>query len=1588
MESTNESINESLDSWIDKHADIFNRHDISSCKITISKGSCLWKFPENENFPENFTHPGINFYNYPPLILTRNYSYLNPQTRSKNKPNFSLFTFDESKIPNDSPSSSELLESSPPLVSMFSKLDVVPALDQRVDVGMIKQSSLSYYNIKFLRLSSQVRIIEPIVINLFLYDIDTKKKISCIWRIFPDGKDFDRKIQNFFTDTLINAPTEINIPYTTVHNKIILVVFLDRLLLKNGGASLNKYYEKANTPNLHISLQDINQCNQPLTATTFAWSYRVMNEVLPQSDKKNIIFSNFEASQFVNEDFLASRFQNSSSSNKEKVLPFEVVLEIGHEVPEHEKLCHLFDFPIFPHTTYVNELIIQPISAKFKFPRGVHGRNILAEIQIVGDRRPLPIFENNKKMFTTKCQYHVDNPKFNEDIIIKLPVDLPPDSQIQVFFLHASVKPKSKAPREPCGFASFPLFRRKGKERCFIKDGLHKAGISYSNDTRVHATDNNVFVFNTILNSSIYSCDKEINSIFNNNLENINAPESDIIVIPHLYGILDTILANINNVNDDQNTDEIESQNNKCMFDSLMKVLSVFQRDRNHNDSQFLLFYLKFCALRREGEENIHKNLLKMWMEYINNTEFNQKRPDFFNCWFLLELLIKSFSLCDKSCVDYKLLTNLVAKMATYLPNFRESGQNIGASLNKYLALFYKDLFEIVQDHKMIIEMAKNHLLSMKYNDTKCLFDRECFRDFLLCFLSPKIFMYMIAPINENSSLFAEVILPLIESGISFYEHTNDEFKLIFNLLLQFEPQEHKIIASRLFPIIIMIGNIQDVLTKYPAKTFVLYPLIIMHFILYHMEFSDFNDEIASITPFLIDQSQKLSIFDLEKITKITSKINATESINKAVTASLRDSSLDTSILLTSNFPNSILNTENTSNYGTNNNQISNKIHNNANIDAFNKNRHLSPNNSSYDFQEGETPAGAASKRTRKFASLRMYNRADLMKTQTSSSTDIKKTFDALAFCTQSLLIKFSLSFMNINSLNNIIAKLCSVTISPLLFKYFTDSLEQFVEKRPDIFFGDPLSDLKHIIRKLVAKLDEKKLMFLEKCIELEKNIYNNDAFRTNALIVRAFAKAPPSKSIVEICANSSFHNFVSQLYDLNTQLSSDQLRKENSDVYSDVIFRKAELVSLSPDSRVESLIKLTNYHIETSYFSEAVISKLTAAALVAEYLGRLNRIPACYKNVIPSANLFFSACPSAVSEACSDKVARFFPNIRGYCTSKYFSEYGFIYLIMTSMDTCKRASLYELSTKIHILLQPIAEHRLLWQVLKKHFVTGAFAWQIISSFSTSSDRSLGNYYKVQFQNGGTYIYRETNYANMWQLRERLKKTSTYISQGKEIEVLNEGDDLPPNDSPLLDPQKYYIHVKAVSQYFTSEERKKRITVFEQNHNIDRFYFDIPFSKSAQSSIENCYLKRKIFLLPHPLPYIVKRVEVPPENITEIIFTPIQYSCQNLQKQADLIEEAIARKDFKQLQPLIQGSLLVTVNEGPQKIAEVFLRSGNNGEFEFQLRTIFRRFLKVNEQAVFLHADYVKINPVYTILQEELESGINRLTSSLQPYLK
>lgn len=63
-----------------------------------------------------------------------------------------------------------------------------------------------------------------------------------------------------------------------------------------------------------------------------------------------------------------------------------------------------------------------------------------------------------------------------------------------------------------------------------------------------------------------------------------------------------------------------------------------------------------------------------------------------------------------------------------------------------------------------------------------------------------------------------------------------------------------------------------------------------------------------------------------------------------------------------------------------------------------------------------------------------------------------------------------------------------------------------------------------------------------------------------------------------------------------------------------------------------------------------------------------------------------------------------------------------------------------------------------------------------------------------------------------------------------------------------LDPKLAYIQVTHVIPFFTKDELDQRLNEFEQNHDVDTFMYETPFTKSgaARGAVEEQWKRKTV----------------------------------------------------------------------------------------------------------------------------------------------
>ncbi|KAH0785207.1 Dedicator of cytokinesis family protein [Histomonas meleagridis] len=445
---------------------------------------------------------------------------------------------------------------------------------------------------------------------------------------------------------------------------------------------------------------------------------------------------------------------------------------------------------------------------------------------------------------------------------------------------------------------------------------------------------------------------------------------------------------------------------------------------------------------------------------------------------------------------------------------------------------------------------------------------------------------------------------------------------------------------------------------------------------------------------------------------------------------------------------------------------------------------------------------------------------------------------------------------------------------------------------------------------------------------------------------------------------------------------------------YADDILQRSRILRLSPDASAEEIQILSEYNSKNNYTSEALMCQLYQIAIITEYLTILKRMPNAYDLQHP-ALVFVTLFTEARSAVCPEELLEDLPYINTFCDSSIFSESG-LYMVLQDIYTfCKQSRYFELSNEITRVIYPIFEKHKMFAQLGRFFQQSEISYKVIDNMSSSTDRLFGRYYRVSFygkifgdEDGKVYIYRETKLAHIFEVSKRIEDSYKALYGEKKIELLQISGFV---DRLLLDKNKGYIQITFVEPYFEKEELPQRVTVYEQGNKLKSFKFEAPFVKGerkAQGSVDTQWLRRTILKVNQMMPSLTKRVEVPKEGIIIIEYEPIRVSIRQLKERLNAYKEALEKKDTNAIQPLLHGSLLTTVNEGPVVMAEKFLSTSLRTKYTESMRKKFNLFLEYNKKGLELYNELVKSNPKFKPLQDELEEGFKNLSDKLKPYLE
>ncbi|XP_067872530.1 dedicator of cytokinesis protein 7-like isoform X2 [Heterodontus francisci] len=441
-------------------------------------------------------------------------------------------------------------------------------------------------------------------------------------------------------------------------------------------------------------------------------------------------------------------------------------------------------------------------------------------------------------------------------------------------------------------------------------------------------------------------------------------------------------------------------------------------------------------------------------------------------------------------------------------------------------------------------------------------------------------------------------------------------------------------------------------------------------------------------------------------------------------------------------------------------------------------------------------------------------------------------------------------------------------------------------------------------------------------------------------------------------------------------------------DMKIDLMYRIAKGLQNYLDLRLMWLRNIAMKHIERKQFAEAAHCLVHSAALVAEYL---NRVEGAVH--LPMGSVSFQKISINVLEESlvSDEV--FSMEREGICTGNIFSEEGLLELLDDAVELFNRAEYYEAVYEIYKIRIPIAEfHR---NIKKLSVIHGNLKETFDLILSKDNKRMFGTFFRVGFygsQFGGLdkqeYVYKEPGITKLVEISARLEEFYKMQFGNDQVEIIKDSS---PVKKGSLDPNKAYLQITYVEPYFEDYELKNRVGHYEKNSNLRRFVYSTPYTLNgrAHGELSQQFKRKTILTTLHAFPYIKTRINIIEKQ--EISLRPIEAVIEDMQKKTHELAQATSESppNMKILQMVLQGSVGTTVNQGPLEVAQVFLSEIPDDPKLFRhhnkLRICFKDFLKRCEDA--LKKNKSLITSEQLEYQRELERNYEALEHNLQPFI-
>lgn len=277
-----------------------------------------------------------------------------------------------------------------------------------------------------------------------------------------------------------------------------------------------------------------------------------------------------------------------------------------------------------------------------------------------------------------------------------------------------------------------------------------------------------------------------------------------------------------------------------------------------------------------------------------------------------------------------------------------------------------------------------------------------------------------------------------------------------------------------------------------------------------------------------------------------------------------------------------------------------------------------------------------------------------------------------------------------------------------------------------------------------------------------------------------------------------------------------------------------------TPELRHTWLITMVRNHEQNGNLSEAALCHLHIGALMAEYL-KLRGIGIMKCGAIG----FQKICRNIPRDEKGLKLDA------GAQDSQY-SEQGLLEQLKTCAEYLDRAERYESLGELYRMIVPIYEHRRDYLNLAASYEHLAAGYNKVLEVNRTGRRMLGRFYRVAFygqayfeeDHGKDYVYKEPKITSLSEICDRLQRQYGNKFGSDAVKIIMDSSPVVVNE---LDIKLAHIQVTHCLPYFVvSDDRRND---FEQNHDVDSFIYETPFTKNgaARGAVTDQW-KRKTIL--------------------------------------------------------------------------------------------------------------------------------------------